>query len=475
MKILILYYSFPNNRITINEHLYSFKKYSGEQCFYADARYKIPIFITKINFDLIIYHYTFLSLKWSDTEYFHKFLNAHKILRKLRGYKIAIPQDEYLYSIELCHFLKQFRVSTMYTCLPSSEWDKVYPKKLSGIKHFKQVLTGYVDERKVCEYTDKLISHQKRTTDIGYRARKNPYWLGSHGLIKWQITNKVISAAKGLKLRLDVSNNPKDVFYGSSWYDFLANCRVILGCEGGASLHDPDGKIKRRVDEYQNKFPEASFETVEQMCFPHQDGNLKLYALSPRHFEACTTQTCQALVEGEYNGVFKPGIHYIEIKKDWSNLEHVIKKIKNVEYCENIAKQAYKDIILSGKYTYRRFVEEMISSVPHKRNNTKNENIINSLRAVMFAVYLEFISFIRQRVERIHANVLQPVISSTKSNKKITNFSLQNVSKVQLNLGIRKTLKSLKGIVLHYSRKFFPGFEKFIQRNFIDYIYPLKI
>jgi hypothetical protein len=137
----------------------------------------------------------------------------------------------------------------------------------------------------------------------------------------------------------------------------------VLGCEGGSNLFDPDGTITRKVDEYQVKHPDANFEEVAEACFPGKDGNLNLYAISPRHFEACLTHTCQALVEGRYNDILTPGIHYIEIKKDWSNIAEVLGKIQDVAYCEHIAENADRDIVASGRYTYRKYVEMVLTHV----------------------------------------------------------------------------------------------------------------
>lgn len=94
MKILVIYYLLnKDDRNTINEHLYSFKRYSNEQCFYLDTAYGIPKFITKINFDLIVFHYTFLAYfrGWFGGNWYQPI----KICEGLRGYKVAIPQDEY--------------------------------------------------------------------------------------------------------------------------------------------------------------------------------------------------------------------------------------------------------------------------------------------------------------------------------------------------------------------------------------------
>jgi hypothetical protein len=359
VNILIAYY-LPNinDRKTLSEHLYSFRHYSGERYYYLNAVYGIPRLCISINFDLVIFHYTFLAyLRYGKVRSGTLFQTC----KDLSGYKVAIPQDEYQDSDRLNEFFLLSGVKTVFTCLPESEWQKVYPRQKSGLEHYLTVFTGYVDEIAAGKLARLNPSRRIRPIDVGYRARKNPYWLGKFGMIKWQLTEKFLNAPVQHNLKLDLSNDPRDVFYGDKWYGFLSNCRVVLGCESGASLHDPDGSIMSTVDRYMDKHPVASFEEVEEACFPMLDGNLELFALSPRHFEACMTRTCQALVEGEYGGIFKPGIHYIEIKKDWSNIADVLRQIEDVDYCERIADNAYRDIIESDLYTYRKFVEMVIN------------------------------------------------------------------------------------------------------------------
>jgi hypothetical protein len=360
LKILIVYYQESNagTRNTIEEHLRCFERYSGHDCYYLNVAAGVPRYIDRIPFNIVIYHYTFCVCR-NFRKKFHKQLIKWAKLKRVSGHKIAIPQDEYLNTDILCKFFKEYSIEMVFTCLPESEWEKVYPQMLSGVKNFVTVLTGYVDELSL-KRVSKYINNY-REIDVGYRARKVPYYLGRHGCLKWKIAEKFIDACKCRSLKLDISTDmTNDVLLGDDWYKFLSRCRTVLGCEGGSSLLDFDGTVRACVDDYMDRKPEASYSEVERECFPGMDGNLKLFAVSPRHFESCITRTCQILIEGEYAGIFKPGVHYIEIKKDWSNLEHVIKQISDHALCKRIAETAYADIIGSGLYTYRKFVQMVI-------------------------------------------------------------------------------------------------------------------
>lgn len=369
MNILIMYYNHSfDNRNTISEHLRSFSRYSNENCYYINVFYGIPNFVVHIQFDLVIFHYTlfaYLNLISPDNT---------ALLHQIKGYKVAIPQDEYSFSSRVNKFLSDNAVNAIYTCFKQDYWQIIYPSEKSGLQHYFTVFTGYVDERAVEMQSKFYKKHTLRPVDLGYRARKVPYWVGRFGLMKWQITDKFSSALIDSRLKYDLSNDENAVFYGKDWYKFLARCRVVLGCESGASLHDPDGHIRELINQYLIDNPNADFAAVEKACFPGADGNIHLATLSPRHFEACITRTCQALIEGEYGGVFKPGIHYIEIKKDWSNIRDVINQIEDIEYCEQIADNAYRHIVDSGLYTYRCFVRQIIDHAQHSALHTNYSN-----------------------------------------------------------------------------------------------------
>jgi hypothetical protein len=174
-------------------------------------------------------------------------------------------------------------------------------------------------------------------------------------------------AAPAAGLTADISsgrgagNETKDTLKGDDWYRFLLDCRFTIGVEGGASVLDWDGSINARTHAYLAAHPDASFEEVEAACFPGQDGNLGLMALSPRHLEACATRTCQVLVEGRYNGVLTPGLHYIPLSADLSNISDVLAQMKSEPERIRMVDAAYRDIVDSGDWTYRGFVAKVLA------------------------------------------------------------------------------------------------------------------
>ena len=74
------------------------------------------------------------------------------------------------------------------------------------------------------------------------------------------------------------------------------------------------------------------------------------------------TGTCQVLLEGDYNGILLPEVHYIAVKKDYSNLDRVLLTMRDEQARQAIVRRAYQDIVASGAWTYGRFVEDVLAA-----------------------------------------------------------------------------------------------------------------
>lgn len=363
MNVLVVYYykhEYPV-RVATADHLYSFRRYAPHNCFYWNAAFgRVPHYVSTVKFDLIIFHTIFLSERW-DRDSFKLLTNKVAVLKANEAVKVALPQDEFINTDILSDFINEFKISHVFSVAPESEWKKIY----AGVDHtkvrFTNVLTGYLDDSTVKKIETLASAAKLRTIDIGYRAWHAAAWLGRHGKLKVEIADVFNEHAPAKGLVTDISTDSKDTFLGDAWYEFLLRCKYMIGVEGGASVLDRDGTIRANTDAYVQANPQASFEEIEARCFPGLDGELKLFAISPRHLECCATRTCQVLIEGEYNGVLQPGRHYIELKRDFSNLDSVLDGIKEDQRRAEITERVYQDVVASGRYNYGSFVETVIN------------------------------------------------------------------------------------------------------------------
>ena len=378
MKILVIYHITEFKiRNTIKDHLFSFRNFSNEHCFYVNVAYGVPKKILKIDFDLVIYHYTFTTLKTLGKKRFLKFLNKISILKNIGGFKIALPQDEYHFVEEISIFYKNFNVDMIFSVFTKRnliDFEKLFPYEKTGIKFYESVLTGYASEApKTIDLT--TFSIKNKTIDLGYRARKLPYVYGNTGFNKWKISEAFLKYSNYKNLKLDISNQRKDELLGSNWTIFLKKCRCVLGTEGGVSVYDEIGDIEKKINAHLIINPKAKFHEIEKKFLLDDEAIMNYSMITPRVFEAVEAGACLVLLNGEYNGILKADYHYISVNKNFDNIDTVIEKIRDIDYCKKIAQNAYRDLIYSGNYSYSNFVKFVLTSA--LKNFNLNSETIN--------------------------------------------------------------------------------------------------
>lgn len=354
-NILVVYgyRDFPLRSTSWN-HLYSHQQYSGHNCFYINlAVNKIPHYITNIKFDLIIFD-TLFFVRFKRN-YFLNLMKKAAVLKKSSAIKVMIPQDEFINTDLLCRFASEFNIDHIFSVAPETEWSKIYKGVDRGKTRLHKVLTGYLDDRTIQDVAH-LTGETVRNVDIGYCAAAPLFWHGRHGMLKSQIGQAFLSSELAEGLQMNIITPKGHAFLGNDWFRFLLRCKYTLGVESGTSILDEDGTISARTESYVRDHPQASFEEVEAICFPGADGSFNLFALSPRHLEACVTRTCQILTEGDYDGVLKPWVHYLPLKKDFSNLSQIIELVRNDSLRSEIVERAYHDVVASKIYSYANYV-----------------------------------------------------------------------------------------------------------------------
>lgn len=363
-KILVVYgYRDYPVRSTSWNHLYSHGMYSGHECYYLNlAVNRVPWYLKRIKFDLIIFD-TLFFVRFKR-RYFEGLMRRAAVLKQSGAVKIMLPQDEFINTDLLNRFACEFGIDHIFSVAPPSEWDKIYDGVDRSRTRLHKVLTGYLDQASV--ETINATRDIPRDIDIGYCAADPPFWHGRHGMLKGRIGEAFLNSPAAHGLRMNIITPKGHPFLGDEWLRFLLRCKYTLGVEGGTSILDRDGTISACTERYRQEHPQAGFEEVEQHCFPGLDGSFRLFALSPRHLEACATRTCQILIEGDYDGVLQPWKHYLPLKKDFSNLEEIVALVKNDSLRTEITERAYRDIVASGAYGYplysARILEEALGT-----------------------------------------------------------------------------------------------------------------
>lgn len=345
---------------TVTEYLDALLNYSKHNVHEISMLHYFPSRIDLSRFDVVITHYS-LSIGPLLQHYLGN--DLVKQLKDFKGLKVAFLQDEYREIQTYWKNLNELKWDLLFSCVPDHEIPKVYPpQKVPNLKVIN-VLTGYVPEALLKHPT---LPISQRPIDVGYRTRKMPYWLGKLGYEKWQISEEFERLGKDKGLNLDLSNKEGDRLYGANWTSFVASCKSVIGVESGASIIDFDGLLEQRVKEYVDKNSNATFQDVSEKLLTPYEGSLELHQISPRCFEAAALKTPMVLFEGKYSGVLVPGRHFIVLKKDFSNFDEVIDKLKNHEYLQNLANTTYEEVALNSKWSYKTFIQYIDSCLEHE-------------------------------------------------------------------------------------------------------------
>ena len=353
---ILLYCSRPaesENAGTVIDHIDSFSKYSRHNVTLWSSMKELPCVDTLGKFDCIVIHYT-LSLLYE------KYIPDESLdkIRDFEGLKILFIQDEYRRVDFVCDKIKYARIDLVYTCAPPDVASQIYAS-LEGKVALSTTLTGYVPEQLSGVETKPL---SKRSVDVGYRARKCPFFLGRKSHDKYLIGKLFLEKTKGHELRIDVSSSEKDRIYGKKWIDFLSNCKTTLGTESGASIIDFTGKIEYELNRWQAFHPFGDFEDLPAHLL-EEDGKIELQVISPRCFEAACLGTVMVMYPGHYSGILEAGVHYISLEKDFSNIDEVTQAIKDTDFLEAIANNARSELIDSGKHSFESFVIDFDDSL----------------------------------------------------------------------------------------------------------------
>lgn len=370
MKGLIIYsLKTLRTRNTLKEHLFSFKKYSSFTLNYLNVKEKIPFWISKKEYDFIILHYSFLADERFLDDAKH-WLKKIKEIKNFKAIKVAIPQDECLHSNRLSSFFKDANIDIICTLFTRDvDIKKVYLKSKTYTPKIIKVLTGYIDNESLTKL--KVVpSLSKRANDFSYRVRSLGENHGKHAYYKTILPLKLKKYLddKGFITDFgyaddDISSLTKNTKLGDRWFKFLLSTKFIIGSESGASLLDENGEVQKKVIDFKRKNPNALFDQVEKKCFKNIDYNVNYFMMGPKNLEAILTKTLQVLLEGDYNKMIKPSKHFIELKKDFSNINEVINKLKDLEFCQKFVDEAKEDIINNPLFFYDDFVKKILFEV----------------------------------------------------------------------------------------------------------------
>jgi hypothetical protein len=193
--------------------------------------------------------------------------------------------------------------------------------------------------------------HEQRKIDIGFVGDRYSLAIGDierTKLIEYFAKNDLRQTVNtnirlGRKIRL-----PR-----AKYIKFLNSIRGTIGAESGTYYLEKTDKTQKKVEAFLSRYPKATFEEVYDRFFKDYSNPVNGKAISSRHFEPSGTKTCQILLEGRYNDILKPDVHYIAVKKDFSNIASTLEKFSDTAYIKKMVDDTYEYVMENHTYSHR--------------------------------------------------------------------------------------------------------------------------
>ena len=281
---------------------------------YLDICYNSDTHQSQKNYDVIIYHWSFLSHRINNTYEDWKLITDKVIL--FNGHKIAIPLDEHIKTSWLWTFIRTHKIKSIYSCgFDKSTILKAYPPDITGLNKYSYILSEYLDD----DYLKTLTIPSIRPFKIGYDS----------DIINIEIIDP----------RLTQNYNLKDVYN----YNAIIDYKVI----------------KHEFNVYDTKLNIEYNNDVNFLL----ECNINSYIFNSRLLYLFINKTIPILIEDLDYCELLPDIHYIELKQDFSNFQEVLKKLNNTKLCKTILQNNYSEFVLSNKITYANYSEFVLSNL----------------------------------------------------------------------------------------------------------------
>ena len=297
------------------------------------------------DFDYVIFLHSTNSNGFKFSRLLKVFSNYLLLYRKAKV--IFFVGNEYKLMPEKIDFIAKNKVDIVVSQYPLETAKWLYEKtdaKIISLPHALNLKHFY-----------PKVDLSKRKIDIGNRSYEYPKYLGDN------LRLRTYELMKNLRNEfvVDVSSDPNKRFNRNQWSEFLNNCKYTISSEVGSKYVERDDYTRKIINEFELKGEYSKIKKYFQDYKPLT--YLSGKAIGGRHFDAVGTKTCQILVEGEYSNILKPNKHYIELKKDFSNLYEVKQIIKSDSMRKFLVEEAFDHIKHNHLYKHR--IEKLLKNI----------------------------------------------------------------------------------------------------------------
>jgi hypothetical protein len=266
--------------------------------------------------------------------------------------RLSVPKayfvgNEYKGLPEKMWFCEEVGVDLLVSQFTTEEPLRLYRERLPGTTVVGIPNTGWDPE-----LFASRVPPEERPLDLGYRAFENDVALGHRE--RRELADRFLDVAATNGLRVDISLDPADRLDEAGWAGFLNRCKGQLGSEAGGDYFELTDETRNAVNAYRAEHPDTSFEEIRERFFRDYRDPVPGRVLSGRNVEAAGTKTVQLLLEGAYGGYLEPDVHYIPLRKDFSNLDEALAKFRDDGFATHVRENAFA---LAHDLTYPKLID----------------------------------------------------------------------------------------------------------------------
>ena len=353
--ILLLYNrpAFFRDAATITDHIDAFGRFSRFTVTKLNTAGGFPKDLDSHGYAAIVLHYSLFASGPNP------YLMDGRFLEYLSGahdsYKVAFFQDEHEYCRRRFRFLDDYSVDCVYTCFDESDHSATYGK-YTEVSRIVTYMPAYVSPEMVAEANRLHRPDADRSIDVGYRTRPTPPTSVAAGWRRWR------SASASSRRRTDRAYAWTSARARRTGFTAGAGMSSSLaaGASSAPSPASPASTSRTRSARTTCASPRAGAKSRSTSSSRARSaaGTGRFSCERPAHVTSRPRRcgVCQVMFEGRYNGVLEEDVHFIPLRKDFSNFDDVISRFGDPAVRAQITENAHRDLIASGAYGYEEFI-----------------------------------------------------------------------------------------------------------------------
>lgn len=324
---------------------------------YYNQRLAVEKTLAAKNFDAILIHWSIFIIR---DQYLPPYIR--RFVADFKGPCLQTIRDEYRFINQMTSRQSELGVDVLFSALRTTTINEVYTQPHVSDMYKVSTLPGCAPEL-FMEMDVPAIA--ERPLHVTYRSRELPPIVGTFGIMKLLMGERLRELAIERGLDVDISSKNEDRVYGDGWVQLHLAGKAVFSAPGGSGMFDFTGEAHAKYTEYSTEHPQASsLEIIEAVLKPY-DNNIIHSQITPRTFEAIALRTALLMPVDDYRGVIEPWRHYIPVHGDFENMDEIVAHLKDNKFLQAMVDRTFDEILIERGFTRSRFIKQFDLAMMH--------------------------------------------------------------------------------------------------------------